>query len=41
MEDYIKEIIHDKKFFDNELHFIVVPKAGTAKILRLKESEFQ
>jgi len=41
MEDYIKEIITDKKFFDNELHFIVVPKVGTAKILRLKESDFQ
>lgn len=40
IDDYKSEIVHDKKFLSDGLHFIVVPKAGTAKIIKLKESDF-
>lgn len=40
IDDYKSEIVHDKKFLDNELHFIVVHKVGDAKIIHLKESDF-
>ncbi len=39
MEDYKKDIIHDKKFLAEGLHFIVVPKVGESDIIVLKEGD--
>ena len=40
MMDYKDDIIHDKKFLSDGLHFIVVTKPGDAKIVTLKMEDF-
>jgi len=40
IKDYKDEIINDKKFLANGLHFIIVDRVGDAKIVQFKESDF-
>ncbi len=40
-KDYLDAITYDKKMVNEVLNYIIVPKVGTAKIVKLKRSDFK